>query len=92
MIDWQAEKEGPKEDIINSPKHYQTKYGLEAADVIEMFELDKDHYIATAVYYLLRAGRKNTREEDMKKAIWWLNRGVERAERGVTKKVVDNKN
>lgn len=61
-------------DPIN-PAHYK-QGGLEAIDVIEAFNLD--FCTANAVKYLLRAGKKadNPEVQDVKKAIWYLERRV----------------
>lgn len=60
-------------DNIN-PSHYKTKSGLEAINVIEEFELD--FCLGNALKYITRAGKKdgNTPEQDIKKAIWYLER------------------
>jgi hypothetical protein len=62
----------PPADPIN-PNHYK-RGGLEAIQVIEAFELD--YYLGSATKYILRAGRKGDRNEDLKKAIWFLERAV----------------
>lgn len=66
-------------DTIN-PQHYKgvDKDGcvLEVIDVIEAFGLQGDYYLATAIKYILRAGKKSGSpfDEDVNKAIWFLNR------------------
>lgn len=47
--------------------------------IIETFGLQDDFYISNAVKYLLRFRLKGG-IEDIKKAIWYLQRMVERAE------------
>lgn len=63
-------------DNVNHPAHYKAG-GLEAIDVIEAFGLA--FHLGNAVKYLLRAGRKGDRIEDLKKARWYLDREIERA-------------
>tara|TARA_R110002020_G_scaffold156190_1_gene337963 strand:+ start:508 stop:750 length:243 start_codon:yes stop_codon:yes gene_type:complete len=55
---------------MNNPKYYIGKYkNIKAIDVVQDFELS--HNLATAVEYLLRAGKKegNEYEKDISKAI-----------------------
>lgn len=48
-------------------------------NVVEAVDAHKDFYLGTALVYLLRAGRKegNDKNQDIKKAIWFLQRGQE---------------
>lgn len=63
-------------DNINHPQHYKGK-GLEVIEVIEAFDLD--FHRGNAVKYILRAGKKTEDvAEDIKKAIWYLNRFLEK--------------
>lgn len=62
-------------DNINHPEHYQGK-GLECIDVIEAFDLGFS--LGNAVKYILRAGKKGDRLEDLRKAIWYLQREINR--------------
>jgi hypothetical protein len=64
-----------KHDPINHPEHYCVG-GLEAIDVIENFGLG--YHLGNAVKYILRAGRKGPPEDDLRKAIWYLQRELER--------------
>lgn len=61
-------------ESVNHPSHYQGK-GLESIQVIEAFELGFN--LGNAVKYILRAGKKGARDEDIRKAIWYLNREIE---------------
>lgn len=60
-------------DKVNHPTHYQGN-GLEAIDVIEAFGLG--FCLGNAIKYILRAGKKGDRREDLEKAIWYLNREI----------------
>ncbi len=67
-------------DIINHPAHYT--YGkIECIDYIE----DKGFgfHLANAVKYITRAGVKSssTTVEDLRKAIWYINRYIELIEK-----------
>lgn len=59
------------------PNYYQADNGIEVFDVLEMFEIT-DHYIATAMTYLFRAGKKEgeSQTDDISKAIQYLQRKV----------------
>ena len=49
--------------------------GIEAADVVKALMTPDQwqaHCWATALYYLLRLGRKDSPKQDAAKAIWWL--------------------
>ena len=65
-------------DNVNRPAHYQTAAGLEAIDVIEAFGLR--FRLGNAAKYILRAGKKGDRLEDLKKARWYLDREIRQAE------------
>ena len=61
-----------KAENINHPQYYQSN-GVEVIDVIEIFELG--FHLGNATKYILRAGKKTEdATEDIKKAIWYLNR------------------
>lgn len=62
----------PKE-IVDHPAHYQGN-GIEVIDVIEGFNLG--FRLGNAVKYILRAGHKNDRNEDLRKALWYLKREI----------------
>jgi hypothetical protein len=62
-------------DNVNHPQHY-IRNGLECINVIEAFELN--FYRANAVKYILRAGLKNNELEDLKKAVWYLKREIDK--------------
>ena len=66
-------EECDKADNVNHPKHYQSKTGLEAIDVIEAFTSGEDFCIGNAIKYICRWKKKNGKE-DIKKAIWYLER------------------
>jgi hypothetical protein len=65
-----------KDDPVNHPAHY-TFGSIEVIDVIEGLMLP--YHLGNAVKYIARAGRKDKNKiaEDLKKAIWYLNRYIE---------------
>jgi hypothetical protein len=64
-----------EDDMVNHPPHYQTESGLECIDAIRAMlgeEAFKDYCRGTAMKYIWRTGNKWDAEEDIKKAIWYL--------------------
>ena len=59
---------------INHPEHYN-KGKIEVIDIIETWNLDFS--MGSAIKYILRSPYKGTFEDDIKKAIWFLNRKIE---------------
>jgi hypothetical protein len=64
-------------DMVNHPPHY-TFGNLEVIDVIEDWKLN--YRMGNAVKYIARAEHKGTKVEDLKKAIWYLQREIIKAE------------
>jgi hypothetical protein len=58
---------------VFSPEHY-TEMSIEPIDVIEACKLD--YHSASALAYIMRAGRKGSVEDDLKKALNFLHRRV----------------
>ncbi|HJF34802.1 MAG TPA: DUF3310 domain-containing protein [Clostridium perfringens] len=68
-----------KKEMIDHPSHYnQGKF--EAIDVIEDWKLNFN--LGNTVKYISRAGHKDDIIQDLKKASWYLNREIERLEKG----------
>ena len=64
-----------KADLINRPPHYT--YGRhEVIDVIEGWGLG--YHLGNAVKYIARCNHKGSKVEDLKKAIWFLERELGR--------------
>ena len=82
-----VESEG-KPDVVNAPKHYAWLGNALAEQVenigdVEVFNVlmaafDKDPLLWQVGKYLLRAGRKDDRKQDLKKARWYLDKAIER--------------
>ncbi len=87
--DWATDRATDRAGDPIHPEHYKTVLVLEdgdtiqveVIDIIEAFHLQHNTYMATAVAYLLRAGRKPNEPmtQDVKKAIWWLQRLLKQA-------------
>ena len=64
----------PQDDLINHPVHYTThKSGIECIQITEHMNF----CLGNAMKYIWRADQKNGKE-DLKKAIFYLNREIER--------------
>jgi hypothetical protein len=63
-------------DPVNHPSHYTAYNGLEIIDLTEQMNFCRGN----AVKYLARAGLKSkeTEVEDLKKALWYVQREIER--------------
>ena len=66
----------PADDPVNHPSHY-TAGGIEVIDFLESWNFPC--HLANAIKYICRAGRKdkNKTAEDLRKAIWYINRYIE---------------
>lgn len=62
-------------DAVDHPSHYQGK--IEVIEFIESCGLG--FHLSSAIKYISRAGKKdpNKLEEDLKKAIWYIERFIE---------------
>ena len=65
-------------DPVDHPPHY-TQGDIEAIDAIEDWELG--YHLGNAVKYIVRADHKGRRLEDLKKAVWYLNREIGRVKK-----------
>ncbi|MGW5773086.1 DUF3310 domain-containing protein [Streptomyces longwoodensis] len=65
-------------DEVNHPSHYTwLPSGLEVIDVTEHFNFS----LGNALKYIMRAGHKHdSPTTDLRKAVWYLNREIERLE------------
>ena len=69
-----------KKEAVDHPAHYR-KDTIEAIDVIEAWGLD--FCLGNALKYIARTGLKDPSKdiEDLKKAIWYINRKIMTMER-----------
>lgn len=64
---------------VDHPEHYGGRDNpFEAIKVIEAWNLG--FCLGNAIKYILRAGRKSDRVEDLKKARWYLDREISKLE------------
>ena|SRR5579862_7002255 len=72
---------GDEPDMVNHPPHYNAHpTGTECIDIVEHMSFN----IGNAIKYLWRQGLKGdepTQKQDLEKAIWYINREIERSER-----------
>lgn len=74
-------------DNINNPKHYNSHpSGIECIQVVEHMP----YCLGNAIKYIWRAGLKGNPEEDLKKAIWYIQRELERLQDELTKRFPDS--
>lgn len=65
-------------DKINNPMHYTAHpSGIECIQIVEYFNFN----IGNAIKYLWRHDLKDDVIIDLKKAIWYINREIERLEK-----------
>lgn len=72
---WDKEQYMKQIDVINSPKHY-TAGQFEVIDVIEDWDLN--FRLANTVKYIARHKHKGKPLEDLKKALWYLQREIDK--------------
>ena len=66
-------------DNVNHPAHYETN-GIECIDAMvasQGVNCVMDYCLCNAFKYIWRCQRKGKRNEDIRKAIWYLNKYVE---------------
>jgi hypothetical protein len=65
----------PEEDMVNNPPHYKSG-GIDTIDFIESKGLN--YRLGNVVKYITRADHKGNRMEDLKKALWYLQREIDK--------------
>jgi hypothetical protein len=65
-------------DTVDHPSHYNSHpKGIEAIDVIEEFAFN----VANAIKYLWRANYKGSQRDDLRKALWYVQREIDRLDK-----------
>ena len=67
-------KEIHEREMVNHPDHYQGNK-MEVIDIIEDYNLGFS--LGNAIKYILRADKKGARKQDLKKAIWYIQREID---------------
>ena len=68
-------KEILEREMVNHPDHYQGSK-MEVIDIIEDYSLGFS--LGNAVKYILRADKKGNKKQDLEKAIWYINRELDK--------------
>jgi hypothetical protein len=64
-------------DIVNHPVHYTSHpSGIEVIEITEHMSF----CLGNSIKYIMRSELKGKRVEDLKKAIWYINREIDRIE------------
>lgn len=71
----------PQDDPVNHPAHY-TYGGIECIDYIFALGLGENFCKGNAIKYISRAGHKDNKVQDLKKAVWYINKLIEHLEQG----------
>lgn len=67
--------EQPAPEMVDHPQHYNLHpSGVECIDIVEWMNFNT----GSAIKYVWRAGEKGDAIEDLRKAIWYLEREVHR--------------
>lgn len=66
------EEGGPMGDKVNHPEHYGGDTTYEVIKIIEAWRLN--FHLGNAIKYILRSEHKGDWEENIDKAIWYLER------------------
>lgn len=61
---------------VDHPDHYNVVPGIECIDVVEHMNFNRGN----ATKYIWRAGHKGSEVEDLRKAVWYLEREIDRIE------------
>ena len=71
-------------DMVNNPPHYNScPSGVETIRITQHYNF----CLGNAIKYILRSNYKGSYVEDLKKAIWYLTKEIERFEAGKVGKI-----
>jgi hypothetical protein len=68
--------ETEEKEMVDHPSHYNQ--GIETIEYIESWSMNFN--TGNVIKYVTRAGYKNDQLEDLKKAMWYLDREIQRLE------------
>lgn len=66
-----------QDEAVDHPDHYNQIKGVECIDVVEQMPFN----LGNAVKYIWRCEDKDNKIQDLKKAIWYINREIQRTEK-----------
>ncbi len=78
----EAAQTSPRGDAVNHPPHYNHG-GKETIDYIESLGIGFEFCVGNAIKYLSRAGYKDDIVQDLRKALWYIDRVRERPRGGI---------
>ena len=64
-------------DAVNHPAHCNQINGVECIDVVEQMPFN----LGNSIKYIWRCGDKGNKAQDLRKAIWYLEREIARTEK-----------
>lgn len=67
-------------EAVSHPQHYGGDAPYEVIKVAEAWDFDKDAYLFNVLKYIARHESKGNPLEDLKKALWYLERKIARME------------
>ena len=73
-----------KKELVTHPEHYGGEDNpYEVVKIAEATEIDKDAYLFNVLKYIIRSGKKddNPPVQDLKKALWYLDRRIKTIEK-----------
>jgi hypothetical protein len=71
-------EEKPDLDLIDHPPHYvEHPSGVECITITEWMTFN----LGNAIKYIWRSGKKGAEVDDLRKAVWYLNREIARLEK-----------
>lgn len=71
-------------DPVNHPSHYK-KGGIEAIEVIEAYDLN--FRLSNVIKYVLRHNHKGRPIEDLEKALFYLQRDIQKKKEALTRNI-----
>ena len=63
-------------ETVNHPAHYNSG-GIEVIDFLDSWNFNFN--LGNAIKYIARCEYKNNKEEDLKKAMWYIQREIQRS-------------
>lgn len=75
-------------ELVNHPEHYGGDSEYECIKVLEYWNTEEEFLgfcKDNAIKYLCRAGKKNETVQEWKKALWYINKGIEYIENHKTR-------
>jgi hypothetical protein len=76
-----------KSDVVNHPPHYTAHpSGIECIQIVEHMSFN----LGNAIKYIWRAGEKDDQLQDLKKAVWYIQREIGRLDDVVDAEIAED--